>query len=130
MDHLGLLDYEATGDLYRTCDVGVSLTVSEHPSYLPIELMACGVPVVAFDLPAGYWILHHDENALLARRTSDSLEEQISRLISDADLRERLQAGALATIASAHSSWDSNLAGVFDALSGPIGHLQRDDHAG
>ena len=55
--HLGLLDYRATGELYRNSDVGLALTVSKHPSYLPLELMACGVPVVAFDNPWGHWIL-------------------------------------------------------------------------
>ncbi|MEZ5268634.1 MAG: glycosyltransferase [Microthrixaceae bacterium] len=51
IEHLGLMDVRSTGELYRRCDIGVALTVSEHPSYLPGELMACGVPVVAFDLP-------------------------------------------------------------------------------
>ena len=31
MEHLGLLDYRATGDLYRRSDVGLALTVSRHP---------------------------------------------------------------------------------------------------
>ena len=78
--HLGLLDYRETGELYRSCDAGVALTVSAHPSYLPLELMACGVPVVAFDNPAGDWILHHDENALRCRRTVDGLADAITRL--------------------------------------------------
>ncbi len=120
MDHLGLLDYVETGDLYRTCDVGLSLTVSEHPSYLPLELMACGVPVVAFDLPAGYWILHDEKNSLLAKRTVDGLSEQLTRLIEDQDLRSRLRAGALASIEANHSSWDDNLSGIFDQLGGPF----------
>ncbi len=50
IEHLGFLDYADTGRLYRTCDVGLSLQVSEHPSYLPLELLACGVPVVAFGI--------------------------------------------------------------------------------
>ncbi len=120
MDHLGLLDYVETGDLYRTCDLGLSLTVSEHPSYLPLELMACGVPVVAFDLPAGYWILHDEKNSLLAKRTVDGLVEQLTRLVEDAELRTRLRAGALTSIAAAHSSWEKNLSGVYGALSGPL----------
>lgn len=123
LDHLGLLDYAETGELYRTCDIGVSLTVSEHPSYLPLELMACGVPVVAFDLPAGYWILHHERNSLLARRTIDGLVEQISRMVADEDVRQRLAQGALETVAASHASWEQNLSGVHDVLSGPLSGL-------
>ncbi|MFM7068664.1 MAG: glycosyltransferase, partial [Actinomycetes bacterium] len=97
IDHLGLLDYGSTGALYRTCDLALSLTVSEHPSYLPLELMACGVPVVAFDLRAGGWIFRDGENCLLARRTVDSLVDRLTRLIGDERLRDQLRAGGLAT---------------------------------
>ncbi len=90
IEHLGLLDYRETGALYRTCDVGVALTVSEHPSYLPLELMACGVPVVAFDNPAGYWLLRDGENCLLARRTVDGLRHQLERIVIDHELRASL----------------------------------------
>jgi O-antigen biosynthesis protein len=121
IDHLGLLDYEETGPLYRSCDVGVSLTVSEHPSYLPLELMACGVPVVAFDLPAGYWILDHDRNSLLARRTVDSLVDRISHLVENGEVRARLRSGAVESIASAHYSWEENLSGIHAALGAELG---------
>lgn len=117
--HLGLLDYAETGELYRTCDVGVALTVSEHPSYLPLELMACGVPVVAFDNPAGDWILHDDENSLRARRTIDGLADAIGALAADPARRARLGKGALATIAAGFPAWDPALAGIYDYLCDP-----------
>ena len=96
IEHLGLLDYRATGDFYRTCDVGVALTVSEHPSYLPLELMACGVPVVAFDNPAGHWLLRDRENWLLARRTVDGLGAAIERIVLDPELGRHLSRGSVA----------------------------------
>ena len=71
IQHLGLLDYRETGNLYRTCDVGVALTVSEHPSYLPLELMACGVPVVASDCAAGVRELVVDDVTGLLVRPAD-----------------------------------------------------------
>lgn len=120
LDHLGLLDYVDTGELYRSCDLGVSLTVSEHPSYLPLELTSCGAPVVAFDLPAGYWILRDRENSLLARRTVDSLAERIGELVADAELRRRLSRGGLDLIERHHASWDANLAGIHAALGAPL----------
>jgi GT2 family glycosyltransferase/glycosyltransferase involved in cell wall biosynthesis/predicted SAM-dependent methyltransferase len=119
IEHLGLLDYRETGALYRTCDVGIALTVSEHPSYLPLELMACGVPVVAFDNPAGYWALHDGENALLARRTVDALRGAIERIVLDPELGRKLSRSALHTIAENHSSWEKSFAGVYEYLSDP-----------
>jgi glycosyltransferase involved in cell wall biosynthesis len=119
IEHLGLLDYRETGALYRTCDVGVALTVSEHPSYLPLELMACGVPVVAFDNPAGYWALHDGENALLARRTVDALSGAIERIVLDPELGRTLSRGALRTIAEGHASWEKAFAGVYEFLTDP-----------
>jgi GT2 family glycosyltransferase/glycosyltransferase involved in cell wall biosynthesis len=118
IDHLGLLDYRATGDLYRTCDVGVALTVSEHPSYLPLELMACGVPVVAFDNPAGHWLLR-DENAVLARQTVDGLRMAIERVVLDPELGRTLARQGLSDIAERYSSWEKSLSGVFEYLCNP-----------
>lgn len=122
--HLGLLDYRATGELYRRCDVGLALTVSKHPSYLPLELMACGVPVVAFDNPWGHWILRDGENCLLANRTVDSLADRLERLCVDRQLRQRLSNQALTDIAACHSDWDKSLAGIYQYLCDPE-HLSR-----
>ena len=82
---LGLLDYRATGELYRHCDVGLALTVSKHPSYLPLELMACGVPVVAFDNPWGHWILE-DGSQLAAGEADGGL---VGRSVGEAVRRRR-----------------------------------------
>jgi glycosyltransferase involved in cell wall biosynthesis len=121
IQHLGLLDYRETGNLYRTCDVGVALTVSEHPSYLPLELMACGVPVVAFANPAGNWLLRNGENCLLARRTVDGLSRQLERIVVDHELRASLAERGLRDIDESYSSWDKSFSGIYEYLSDPEG---------
>jgi GT2 family glycosyltransferase/glycosyltransferase involved in cell wall biosynthesis len=126
IEHLGLLDYRATGDLYRSCDIGISLTVSPHPSYLPLELMACGAAVVAFDLPPGYWILDDGVDCVLSRRTVTGLVEQVSRLVDDDELRNRIQAGGRERIARRHSDWDGALSRVYHALCDPERFGDRD----
>ncbi len=125
--HLGLLDYRATGELYRRSDVGMALTTSKHPSYLPLELMACGVPVVAFDNPWGYWILRDGENCLLAKRTVDSLVDRLERLCVDLQLRQRLSKRALADIAAHHSDWGKALAGIYSYLCAPEGRAAGEE---
>lgn len=119
--HLGLLDYRATGPLYRTCDVGLALTVSKHPSYLPLELMACGVPVVAFDSPNFSWLLRDEENCLLVEQTVDGVVDGLERLVVDHQLRSRLARQGLADISANHASWDKSLAGVYRFLCDPEG---------
>ncbi|HXZ99232.1 MAG TPA: glycosyltransferase [Candidatus Binatia bacterium] len=118
---LGLLDYAETGDLYRTCDMGLALTVSEHPSYLPLELMACGAAVVAFDNPAGHWLLRDGVNCLLAPRTVDGLVDRLETLALDPVLRRRLARRGLEEIAERHSDWDEALSGIHGFLTDPEG---------
>ncbi len=124
---LGLLDYRATGELYRHCDVGLALTVSKHPSYLPLELMACGVPVVAFDNPWGYWILDDGENSLLAKRTVDSLVDRLEALCVNAAERQRMSQRALGSIAARHSDWEAALAPIYPYLCDPEGRSSSTD---
>jgi len=121
IEHLGMLDYRDTGELYRRCDVGIALTLSAHPSYLPLELMACGTPVVAFDNPAGDWILRDGLNSVRCRRTVDSLAEAVGGLVADTELRVRLGAAATATIADRFSDWTVALGGIHGILSDPEG---------
>ena len=121
IEHLGLLDYRDTGALYRMADIGIALTLSAHPSYLPLELMACGTPVVAFDNPAGDWILHHEQNSLRCPRTVDGLAEALTRLATEGALRQRLGEQGLADIAAHHSDWTAALSGIYGFLCDPRG---------
>ena len=115
----GLVDYRATGDLYRGVDVGLALTVSRHPRYLPLELMACGAAVVAFDNPWGHWLLEDGENSLLASRTMDRLADAMERVVRDAELRGHLAANGTKLVTGSHSDWDAALGGIYDYLATP-----------
>lgn len=123
---LGLLDYRATGRLYRSCDIGLALTVSAHPSYLPLELMSCGAAVVAFDNAHGHWLLKHEQNCLLTPRTVDGLADAVERLVLNPPLRRRLADGGLETIRLGHSDWSSALSGIYRYLCDPESANVRD----
>ena len=119
IEHLGFLDVHEYSELYRTTDVALTLQVSEHPSYLPLELMACGVPIVAFDHGAADWLLRHDENSIRTRRTKDALVAGLLELATDPPLRVRLGAQAARDIDERHSNWDAALAGIYPFLRDP-----------
>ena len=125
IQHLGLLDYRDTGALYRSCDLGIALTLSAHPSYLPLELLACGAPVVAFDNPAGDWILQHEQNCIRTPRTVDGLAEGIGRLVADPALRSALSKQGIEDIAQRHGSWPAALSGIYGYLCDPEGRGAR-----
>ncbi|RXZ72068.1 glycosyltransferase family protein [Agromyces albus] len=118
---LGLLDYRATGAIYRETDIGLTLQISRHPSYLPLELMACGVPMVAPDSSWFSWLFQDGDNSLLAMRTYDDIVERLDRLVRDSELRARLSKGALERIDANHSDWDAALSGIYGYLCDPEG---------
>ncbi|TXN28244.1 glycosyltransferase [Lacisediminihabitans profunda] len=116
---MGLLDYRATGALYRETDIGVTMQISRHPSYLPLELMSSGVAMVAPDSHWFRWLFRGGKNSVLTRRTYDDLVNNIDLLIRDKDLRQSVSRESLATIASDHSDWDVALDGVFGYMVNP-----------
>lgn len=84
----GLVSLDKLADLYSSCDVGLVLSLS-NVSLLPIELMACRVPVVSNK--AGYteWLL--DANVcMLVEPDVDSLKSAILEVLDDDELANRL----------------------------------------
>ncbi len=120
---LGLLDYRATGALYRETEIGVTMQISRHPSYLPLELMASGVAMVAPDSRWFEWLFEDGENSLLAMRTVDDLVERIETLVLDEQLRRRISQAAIETIDARHGDWDRALEAVYDYLCDPEAHV-------
>jgi len=114
--NLGVLPYEKTADLYRECDVGLCFMFTKHPSYLPFELMACGVTVVTNDNPANRWLLEHERNCLLAEPTLSCILEQVRRAVTDTALRSRLAVSAVERVG--RTTWEQQLDQVVDQLLG------------
>jgi GT2 family glycosyltransferase/glycosyltransferase involved in cell wall biosynthesis len=113
--NLGVLPYETTADLYRSCDIGLSFMFTKHPSYLPLELMACGVAVVANDNPANKWLFEHERNCLLAEPTSSCILEQLRRVTTDTALRQHLSvAGARR---AGKTTWEQQIEKIYQALT-------------
>jgi glycosyltransferase involved in cell wall biosynthesis len=72
-------------------DVCVSPTLADNAPLLLVESLACGVPIVAFDVDGVGEIVRHLETGYLARRRDlDDLARGIDLLLDDDALRRRL----------------------------------------
>ncbi len=91
----GIVDLADLPELYSQCDAALVLSFS-NLSLLPLELMACGVPVVSNRAPYTEWLLT-DQNARLERPTVPALASAICDLLQDPDQAERLKTGGFAT---------------------------------
>jgi glycosyltransferase involved in cell wall biosynthesis len=86
IDH-GIMALNDLPALYATCDAALVLSFS-NLSLLPLELMACGVPVVSNNGAWVEWLLDQ-ENACLSEPTIKGLADSIIKLLSDDELREQ-----------------------------------------
>ena len=116
LTNLGLLGYRGTGDLYRTCDAGAVLMMTSHPSYLPMELMACGAAVVTNRNPRTAWLLRDGENALLAETTATAFAERIVDALTDDGARAALTEGASAFVRRERTDWDGEWDRLVESL--------------
>ncbi len=100
-------------ELYSQCDCALVLSLT-NLSLLPLELMACGCPVVSNRGPNVEWQLRHEYNALLADAVPEALAAALVRLLEDAGLRRRLRDNGLVFAES--SDWSVEAGKVYDAL--------------
>lgn len=97
-EHLnaGILSTDELPDLYSQCDVALVLSFT-NLSLLPLELMACGTPVVSNKGPSAEWLLNK-KNSMLADPTVTSLADAICEVLSDERLAESLRSGGFDTV--------------------------------
>ncbi|MEA2784732.1 MAG: O-antigen biosynthesis protein [Candidatus Eremiobacteraeota bacterium] len=116
LTNLGLLGYHATGALYRSVDVGTVIMMTSHPSYLPMELMACGATVVTNYNERTGWLLRDDGNCLLAETTASALAARVADAVGDARLRRRISEAAAAEVESRYADWNGTAVDLFRRL--------------
>lgn len=115
---LGNMSLRETGDLYRTCDIGLAFS-GTNLSYLPVELMASGVPVISNNGAQVEWHCKHGENAYLVDPVPQAIVEGFEALYSSPVLRQKLVNGGVASMAAL--SWENEMEKVYMYVRGMVG---------
>ena len=121
--YLGNVPIKQTGDLYRSCDVGLALSGS-NLSYLPVELMACGVPVLTNSGPQSDWYCKHLENSYTCMPFVSDFERGFDALSRSIELRRKLRAGGLDSVA--RTTWEAEAEKIFHFISAEAGWTDKE----
>jgi glycosyltransferase involved in cell wall biosynthesis len=93
----GAVDPRRMGPVYARADAVLFPSAWEEPwGLVPLEAMACGVPVVASGTGGSAEYLRNGENALVAR-DAEAIALAVRRLAADGALRSRLRVAGRAT---------------------------------
>ncbi len=110
----GRVTDEELRELYRSAWLATSVSVREGWGMTLTEAAACGTPTVATDISGHADAVARDRSGLL-RSTDDELVEAITQVMTDDELRTRLQAGALAR--ADELTWERTAQANFEVLA-------------
>lgn len=116
VNNLGLLSYQATGDLYRSCHIGLSMMMTKHPSYLPFEMMASGVLVISNINNSTKWLLKDRENCLLSYSSATYLAETISEAIEQYEDLEHIRINGAQEIINNYANWSIEIQKIYNFI--------------
>lgn len=110
---LGRVDDATVIDAYRSADVFAfpSTNRAEAFGLVALEAQACGLPVVASDLPGLRTVVRPQETGLLVRTGSvEELSSALYRVLSDRGLRQRFSEAGIKHAQA--FSWEKHLDGL------------------
>lgn len=111
---LGVVSPARLSRLYNEASVGLSLSLTNY-SLIPLEMMACGLPVVELAGRACEGVFGEDDSLIsLAHENPMAIADRIVELLEDPQLRGQRAAAAL-TFAQANS-WEHSQAQVVAAI--------------
>ena len=118
-DHVseGVVDVNRLAQLFNQCDVALVLSLT-NLSLLPLEIMACGTPVVSNSGPWVSWLLN-DTNAFLAEPTVPALADALHHALTDEHAHSRVRIAGLEL--ANRTSWEQEadrMTMIFKSIGG------------
>lgn len=108
----GILTPQELASLYNSCDIGVVFSATNY-SLIPLEMMACGLPIVELDVESTRYVFGEDV-VTFAQPNVPAIAKGVQSLIDNPGKREaQIQAG-LAFLQNI--SWEKAAQNVNDAL--------------
>lgn len=108
------MTWDEYAEKVRSSDVGLSLMLTPHPSYPPLDLAASGAVVVTTACGQKTNLDRYSENILVAKpevgALTDALREAVCRAENETERRERYERNAL------ERDWTHALAGTVDRI--------------
>lgn len=96
--NLGLLgSLTEVAQLYRNSDLGLVFMVTPHPSYQPLEYMACGCAVATNINESNNWLLN-DKNSLLLEPIPEIAAQRICELLTNDKRLSAMQKEGVETV--------------------------------
>ena len=119
INNLGILPtLEDVAELYRSSDIGLVFMFSTHPSYQPLEYMACGCVTVTNENYYNKWLYKDRENVILTAPTVNSVANSIIATLEDHELREHIIKGGINTVKQL--SWEKTYQEIGDIIKHPF----------
>jgi glycosyltransferase involved in cell wall biosynthesis len=112
---LGAVPYRLLHHLYRACHVYVTPAYAETFAHPLVEAMACGVPVVASDLPVHQEICG-DAAVYFPKFSAEELGRQIANLAGSAEVQRRMVTAGEAR--SREFSWEKHVEELLTLAAG------------
>jgi glycosyltransferase involved in cell wall biosynthesis len=101
------------------------MMMTKHPSYLPLELMACGTTVVANFNDANSWLLKDGETCLLSPPSASCLASTLSYALDHHEELAPLRQKAADYVLHSLDSWDVSMGRVTRFMFNPPAEFQK-----
>ena len=118
----GMLSHDELARLFSSCDVGLVFSLT-NPSFVPLEMMACGCAVVELASERFEGVLTDGEDALLVDLNPENVADAVCRLLENHGLRERLVENGLRRMET--TSWSRSVRQIEAILLKDIPESER-----